>query len=211
MSSAWYPFAVLAGALLSLFLAAAWPLVAAVLVSLLVFSASARHRWTPSGDFGWANRLTWVRILLSASLFTLPAGLGIACIALLILVLDAADGALARLQGSTSSYGAALDKECDAFFILAMCLLLWWQGVAGLWVLIPGLWRYLYGALLVLWPASRVAPRSEWARYSFATTSLCLIVSLIPSNGAAAWFAAVATIGITASFVRSLYYSFGRN
>ncbi|MBL4634309.1 MAG: CDP-alcohol phosphatidyltransferase family protein [Kofleriaceae bacterium] len=211
MTATWYPFTVLVGALLSLILASAWPVVGAVIASLLALSASARTAWTPSGEFGWANSLTWARVLLCALLFALPAGPGLACLALLILILDAADGALARLHGSTSSYGAALDKECDAFFMLAMCLLVWWQGLAGPWVLIPGLWRYVYGAILVLWPASTIAPRSTWARYVFAAASLCLIASLVPGNRASVWFAAAATVGISASFVRSLYYSFLRN
>lgn len=173
---------------------------------------SARRSWTPSGVFGWANTLSAGRVLAVALLLMVPMpGIAQACLAMVIFALDGVDGAIARHQGTTSEFGASLDAECDAFFVMAVCTLLWLQGTAGFWVCIAGIWRYAYGLLVALGPKVRSAPRSNWGRYSYSTACVCLVLALVPGTGIALPLAGVANLVISLSFLRSLLYSFARS
>jgi phosphatidylglycerophosphate synthase len=184
----------------------------AALLTLLVQTWSARKRWTDAGVLGWANALTWARILATASLlvFEMP-GLGQASIALVVFALDGVDGAIARARGTTSLFGAELDKECDAFFVITLSLLLWLQAAAGPWVLVAGLWRYVYGLLVALGPELRPAPRSNWGRYSYSTACVSLVLALVPNTGFSMPLSALATVAISLSFLRSIYFSVSRS
>lgn len=182
------------------------------LLALGAITWSGRKRWTPNGSFGWANALTWSRIVATAVLLVLPmSAWPLAALALLIFSLDGVDGWIARKLGSSSAFGASLDKECDAFFVMAVCALLWLQGLAGLWVLVAGLWRYCYGLLLAISPGKQQAPRSNLGRYSYSTACVSLILALVPHSGAALYLAGFANVVISLSFLRSLYYSFLRS
>ncbi len=181
------------------------------LVALGAVTWSWRRRWTPGGALGWANTLTWLRILATATMLALPmAPWSVALLALAIFLLDGVDGWLARKLNTASEFGAALDKECDAFFVLAVCVLLWFQGGAGLWVCVAGLWRYIYGLVVAISPGKRTAPRSNWGRYSYSTACVCLLLALVPDTGAAPYLAGFANVVISLSFLRSFYYSFLR-
>ncbi len=185
---------------------------AQALVALGALTWQASTQWSRRWTLGWANAVTWVRIVATAALAgQYFCGLKQVLLAFLIFAFDGVDGAIARRLGTTSTFGALLDKECDAFFILTLGLVLWSSQVVGPWILIPGLWRYGYGGLLALRPALRPVPRSQWARYSFSAASLSLMAAMIPGNPAAMVFAAFATFAISASFVRSLFYSFARS
>jgi phosphatidylglycerophosphate synthase len=61
-------------------------------------------------------------------------------------VLDGVDGWLARRTRMSSEFGARLDMETDAFFILVLSILVWQHGKAGAWVLLCGLMRYAFVA-----------------------------------------------------------------
>lgn len=211
MSSARYPLFVLASVLLALAIGRSWPVSAALLLALGAYSIGARGAWTPQGRFGYANALTWLRIFGCAILLALSGGLAPVVLAFTIFVLDGVDGGIARRLGTASKFGADLDKECDAFYVLVLSMLLYWQGGAGAWVLIPGLWRYVYGVGVAFWPSSRVAPRSQWARYTYSTCSLSMMAALVPDNPFASTLALFATVAMSASFIRSSYYSFSRN
>ncbi len=185
--------------------------------ALAGMSWRARKNWTESGALGWANGVTWGRILTVAALLVLPLpAIAQAGVAFAVFALDGVDGAIARRRGTASEFGAALDKESDAFFVLAIVCLLWLQGVAGPWVLVAGLWRYGYGLAVAWAPGMRAAPRSNWARYSYSSACVCLVLalaspSLFPQWGLSLVFAALANFVISASFLRSLYYSFARS
>jgi phosphatidylglycerophosphate synthase len=189
------------------------------LLALVIQTWSARRQWTDSGVLGWANALTWARILATASLLlvAMPRE-GQAALAFAIFALDGVDGAIARARGTSSEFGAQLDKECDAFFVVTLSVLLWLQGVAGPWVLIAGLWRYAYGLLVALGPELRPAPRSNWGRYSYSTACVSLVLALVPLGAVSSTLgavstplAALATVAISLSFLRSIYFSFARN
>lgn len=112
-------------------------------------------RWPATQPFGWANRTTLLRSVLVIPLVAWapflsssgPAGLwfyAIAC--LLALILDGADGKVARATNSHSDFGARFDMELDALFILGLCIAVFALDKAGAWVLVLGLMRYLFMA-----------------------------------------------------------------
>ena len=85
-----------------------------------------------------------------------------AILALVITLLDGVDGWLARRTRMASDFGARFDMEVDALLIMALAILVWQHGKAGVWVLLSGLIRYAFVAAgwLLRWlarplPASR--------------------------------------------------------
>lgn len=96
---------------------------------------------------GYANWVTMFRlaILLYIGIFYKDfENLTIAYTAVLALTLDGVDGFLARKFKMTSSFGATLDGESDAFFVLLFSSLIYTLGYASVWILWAGVLRYLY-------------------------------------------------------------------
>lgn len=173
-------------------LPAVFLVIAATLFALLAWCV-LRH-WPADQDFGAANRTTLARaalvILLVSSAPFLP-GSGAepavgqlwiyAAIALLALVLDGVDGALARALGCQSSFGARFDMELDAALMLGLCLAVMALDRAGAWVLALGLMRYAFvtAGLFLRW---LTAPLPD----SFRRKTVCvwqlvtLMVALLP-------------------------------
>ena len=65
-------------------------------------------------------------------------------LAVLALVLDAADGQVARRTGTASAFGARFDGEADAFLIMVLSVYV--APEVGWWVLAIGAARYVFGA-----------------------------------------------------------------
>jgi len=122
-------------------------LTAAVLVLGVDIAASLNSR-----SIGWASRVTQARLALVALLAAAlvepavyrDAGWIVAGLALFALVLDGVDGFLARRLDECSSFGARFDMEVDAALIMVLCLGVMAAGLAGPWVLLLGLMRYLF-------------------------------------------------------------------
>lgn len=170
---------------------------------------AARGRWTPAGDFGVANAITLVRLVLVAALglafARVPRPAFVAAV-LLVFVLDLADGRVARARGESSDFGATFDMETDALAIMMLSLLLWQHRLAAAWVLVAGLWRYVYAIIVAIVPSRKEAPRSPLGRVLFAVAALGLTLAFWPRPELAPALAAVATLAISLSFVRSLVY-----
>lgn len=101
---------------------------------------------------GWLDPLYWQhdgagRTVVAGVSWALPG------LALALLALDGVDGWLARRQGSVSAFGARLDMETDALLVLVLALLVWQSGRVGGWIVLAGLWRYLFVAAGRAWPA----------------------------------------------------------
>lgn len=110
--------------------------------SLLLYRC--RRRWTPGGRFGLANAVSLLRL---SGVFVLPwlAPAHVAYAGLILMVMDGADGWIARRTGLNGEFGEFFDKESDAFFMLMLCLLLYrLREGFGLWILLPGVLRYLF-------------------------------------------------------------------
>lgn len=113
----------------------------------------------PHATFGAANYVTLARALLTLVLLwvgTLPPAPGLVWpagwIAGVIASLDGVDGWLARRSGTNSAFGARLDMETDAAFLLVLSVLAVRYEKAGPWVLLIGLMRYLFVAAGWLFP-----------------------------------------------------------
>ncbi|HEY4107344.1 MAG TPA: CDP-alcohol phosphatidyltransferase family protein [Polyangiaceae bacterium] len=191
---------------------AAWPAALTAAISCLFFLAASRGAHTPSGRFGLANAITCLRLalvlLLSSPAKWLDSSLAVALIGL-IMMLDLLDGWLARSRGDASAFGARFDMETDAVLVFITTLRLWLVEGYGAWVLCAGLWRYLYVLALWLLPSrGREAPRSLLARYAFVTLVAGLVVGLVNHGRLGFVCTALGTLVVSASFVRSLYFSY---
>jgi phosphatidylglycerophosphate synthase len=156
----------------------------------------------PRGRFGVANTLTALRVIIVVLLPALPR-LWMPGAVLVFLALDSIDGKVARARGEASKFGAAFDMETDALCVLVVSLLLWQLGAAGAWVLVAGLWRYVYVALVAVIPSLSEAPRSNIGRVVYALMMLAFAFALWPSRYSSA-AAAVGTILVSLSFLHSL-------
>lgn len=150
----------------------------AVAISFSALMLRFRKRWTPLGQFGVANLITLFRlggVFLLFSLADLESG-WVAAIALFLFALDAADGWVARRLNLNSEFGEYFDKEVDAFFLLTLCLLLYVDQRLGMWVLIPGLLRYLFVAYLrITRPSPIKEQRTRSGRWIYFLVMLSMI------------------------------------
>lgn len=189
------------------------PLVALVAcLSFAILIVQLRADWTPAGGFGIANAITSIRLLLTALVllgYQTYAGYWLACIAILVLVLDAADGWWARRHATTSEFGAQFDIEVDTVLVVSLSLVLFAREQAGAWVLLPPLLRYAYVLLPVLvTPLRPAAARTRIGRFAYVFMIGTFITGLcVP----AAWSASITLAGtavVTFSFLGSFWQSY---
>jgi phosphatidylglycerophosphate synthase len=176
-------------------------------VGLGVRILGAHGTWTPSGGFGVANLVTLSRLILVASLgawFPRLPRLAFVALVLTLLALDGLDGWLARRRGENSTFGATFDMETDALSVMVLGLILWQHRVVGAWVLVAGLWRYVYASAIAVVPSAGEAPRSRFARVIFCTLIVSFAGAFLPVPGLAPILAGIGTTLVSISFVRSL-------
>lgn len=178
-------------------------------LSFVLLLVDCRGRWTPGGRFGPANVVTIARLGGMFALAFVPP-LMVAILGTVLLALDGVDGWVARRTGTSGEFGAFLDQECDAFFLLLLCLLLYrLPGGFGAWILLPGLLRYLFVLYVrIARPPLRKEPRSKRAMWIFVLTvlSLLLCFAAYPAllDGPRA-LAAIMSAALALSFAESLY------
>lgn len=169
------------------------PVVAAValfaLVAAVVLPRHARRR--PRPGFGAANGITLGRAALIAivAAFAVEPPPGedadwwiAAAVAGLALLLDGADGWIARRTARSSAFGARFDMETDALAALVLCLVLWRADRTGAWILLIGALRYLF--VLAGWGFAwmrRPLPPRERRRTACALQGALLVVCLAPA------------------------------
>ncbi len=170
-----------------------------------------RGKWTPSGRFGIANTITVARIFVIAGFghafdaFSRPLFFGLV---ILIWIIDGLDGWIARKTNSASEFGARLDSETDAYYIMILSLLLMINDIVGPWVLIAGLWRFFYAGLIAVIPSRGEVPRSRFARSVFGLLTWSLAATFIaPFPLLATALAATGTILVSISFSSSMSWS----
>jgi phosphatidylglycerophosphate synthase/uncharacterized membrane protein YbhN (UPF0104 family) len=200
---------VVLGTLLALWLQA--PSVLSVIAALcfFVFVARARRSWTPQGRFGLANAVTTLRLVITLWFllaFASQAGWLLAAVALASLLLDLVDGWLARRAGLSSDFGALFDMETDALFVLTLALALFSRGIAGPWVILAGLWRYLYVLAPACIPASGSEDkRSTHGRLLYVVMMTCFVVALAVPASIGWLLALVGTVAVSISFGQSFW------
>lgn len=160
-----------------------------------------------------ANALTGIRLVVAVMFLALAgapvpgqsARVALFAVAIGAEITDFFDGRIARRLGPTA-FGAKLDMETDALFMLALSLvLLRWFELPG-WIVAAGLARYVFAIPFLLLPEPRFPPVfSRFAKLACATAVVTLIATAAPI--AAPWFATVQVIA-GAVAVASLLLSF---
>jgi len=132
------------------------------------FLFAGRSHWLQFGRTGGlANTITGLRtlgilLLLFFQQYFHPYIFFVAGI--LILVADGLDGYYARKYKTVSEFGDFFDKETDAFFVLAFCVILIEQQLLGLWVIFPALLRYAFVLILYLCKIEHIVLKKSFRR-----------------------------------------------
>ena len=166
------------------------PITALVLFALLAGLVVATTP-LPRAGMGAGNRVTLARLVLVClvgSAIAAPAeALGdriiwvLVPIATLAALLDALDGSIARATGSVSAFGARLDMEADALFVLILSVLLWRLDKTGAWIIAIGAMRYGFLAAMLVLPKLRGGLPASRRRQAICVVQIvALIVALAP-------------------------------
>jgi phosphatidylglycerophosphate synthase len=163
-----------------------------------------------------ANQVTAARALLVGLLATLvvpppvPAvAAGATAAGAIASALDGVDGWLARRSRMATRFGARFDMEVDALLILVLSVLVWRFGKAGGWVLLSGLWRYLFIAAGWLLPWMRQPlPFSRRRQATCVVQTVALLVAIAPvvAPPLSIVVAAAALIVLSISFVVDIWW-----
>jgi phosphatidylglycerophosphate synthase len=174
---------------------------------VLLLALPGSHRFV---RLGAANQVTIVRGALVALLAGLAGehdsratAAAVVVVASVAMVLDGADGWLARRSGMASEFGARFDMETDAVFVAVLALLVWQFGKAGSWVLLSGLMRYLFAAAVALLPRlQRPVPSTNRGKTIAVLQMIALTVALAPvcDPAVSAWVAAGGLLALVLSF-----------
>jgi phosphatidylglycerophosphate synthase len=188
----------------------------AIFAGLLVAVERGLATHHPHARLGAANRVTLARAAIAclvAARAIEPAPLDaperwlLAGIAGAALLLDGADGWLARRQGLASAFGARFDMEVDAFAVLVLTVTVVRAEAVPSWVLAIGAMRYLFLAAGWVLPRLRrplpSRPLADRRRKTVAVVqSLALLFALLPVT-APGWAAAACATALAV-----LAYSF---
>lgn len=181
--------------------------VAVASLTFCVLMLRFRMSWTPMGPFGAANTITALRLLGVFGLFWIPAAkpAWVGSFAILLFAADALDGRVARKWALCSEFGEFFDKEVDAFFLLSLCLLLYSSGRFGIWILIPGILRYGFVAVLrFARPLENKEARSKLGLWSYFFMMLALITAFLLPNWISNPLTFLATLTLCVSFADSM-------
>lgn len=119
-------------------------------------------------------------------------------------ILDAVDGWLARRSRTASPFGARFDMETDALLILALAVLTWQFGKAGVWVLLSGALRYAFVLAGLGLPWLRAPLFHSVRRKAVAVLqTVALLVAMAPfvPSAASSVVAAIALLTLATSFL----------
>lgn len=142
----------------------------AVLSALLFgfFLYAGRPYWLIFGKTGgMANTITGLRVAGILSLLYFQAYLHpyvFLFVGILILVADGLDGYYARKHNTVSEFGDFFDKETDAFFVMAFCIILIEQQLLGIWVIFPAVLRYAFVLILYLFRIEHIELSKSFRR-----------------------------------------------
>ncbi len=188
----------------------------AVVVDVALARGLFRYRPEGLGPAGWVTlaraTLTVGVAALTADSFRTDAPVGtLVTLAAVALVLDFADGRVARRTGSASRLGARLDGEVDALLILVLSVYV--APSAGAWVLAIGAARYAFLAAGCLfgWMLAPL-PRRDWRRVVAATQGIVLTVAaadLVPLTVTRVALAAALAL-LAESFGRDVWWLWRR-
>jgi phosphatidylglycerophosphate synthase len=129
------------------------------------------------------------------------------------LALDGVDGWAARRFGVASRFGGRFDQELDAFYTLVLAFLLFRLDKTGPWVLLAGLWHYVFLALIHLRPSFRAELPPAQRRKAICVINLgalilCTTPAVQPPLSQA--IAGFAVLLLSASFLTDILWLAGR-
>lgn len=181
-------------------------------ISFAIVIVQFRADWTPAGPFGVANAITGVRLLLTTVILLghqALTGYWLAGVALVVLLLDAADGWWARGHGTASEFGAVFDIEVDTVLVVALTVALFTRGQAGAWILLPPVLRYVYLlAPAFVPPARTAATRTRVGRFAYVFMIATLVVGLCVPTAWSTPLTLLGTILVTLSVLGSFWQSY---
>ncbi|WP_210191728.1 CDP-alcohol phosphatidyltransferase family protein [Rhodomicrobium vannielii] len=169
-------------------------MVSAAVFALLACLVNAGLRLhAPHRHFGIANSITLSRAAFGVLLVGLAVqqaeggGLltdaafrwNLIAAAIIALLLDGADGWIARRGRMTSEFGARFDTETDALFVMAMTLMLTEAGIVGAWVLANGLIYYVFRLASHIWPVLGGPLFPSWRRKAVCVVQIALLVAAL--------------------------------
>lgn len=181
-------------------------------ISLALLVHRFRGAWTAAGKFGLANAITSLRLGLTLGLLACGQWASpwlVTVVAVAVVSLDGVDGWAARRFRTQGEFGGRYDTAVDALFTLALSLLLFARGVLGPWVLLAGLWHYLFVLALVLVPSEREAKRSTFGASVFVALTFTLGAAFVLPAGVVAPLVGLALGLQSLSFLRSFWEVYG--
>jgi phosphatidylglycerophosphate synthase len=156
-------------------------------VTLVAIGFLQQHH--PFARFGAANQITTLRALLVSLIggaigepHTATIAASAAAASVLATSLDGVDGWLARRHRTASAFGARFDMETDALLILALSILAWQFGKAGVWVIASGLLRYAFAAAGTIWAGLGAPLPPSRRRQAICVLQIgALIAAIVPT------------------------------
>lgn len=162
--------------------------------------------------FGPANAVTLTRATFVGGVAAIVADTAgravpvaaLAVLASVALVLDAADGFVARRTGTSTALGARFDMEVDAFLVLVLSVFV--AQFLGPWVLVIGALRYVFvtASWGMVWLRAALP-----VRYSRKTVAAVQGIALVVA-GSGLLPGRVSAVVVTVSMA-ALFWSFGRD
>ena len=175
---------IMAGTYLCFYWGKTTPIVFIGVLSFTALILLAHPQFTPQRGFGIANFLTLSRLIIQLFLTFYALELHnylIAGFGFFILLYDGVDGKVAKNRNESSEFGEYFDKETDALFLLSLCLISIFKEIFGIWVIILGLLRYLFGLFLFIQRKKATKERrSKIGRYIYVITIVALLSSFLP-------------------------------
>lgn len=168
-------------------LGSAPPIAGAVLLALLIVFAAITPRASDAPATA-GTRFTVARVALTCllgGLAVVPAGnppdpllWSVALMGLTAAGLGALDGWLARITHSASGFSEKLGAMASAVLVLALSLLVWRLGLAGVWVVAAGVLGFAEAALL----AGRGTSHNDvWRIGAGLTVRVALAAAIVPT------------------------------
>jgi phosphatidylglycerophosphate synthase len=153
----------------------------------LAAASSLGTLWLRQRPGGTANRLTAARLTLvllaAAALTKLPHAWLLGLFAANV-VIDIADGIVARRLREATPFGAVFDREADAVFVLVVYLYFLLTTDVGAWVVALGLLPYVYRLLAAALPVPIAPDHKEPVAGVLAGVNflLLLVALLVPER-----------------------------